>query len=90
MRKRHSLHDVGYAVSFSLKLTVHCRSFVLFRRFVHGEHLDLQAALAEGDLDDIADLDLVAGLDLTAVYRNTLTVAGLISHRSALNKPGHL
>lgn len=62
----------------------------LFCRLVYRQHLDFKLTLAEGDLYNVADLDLVARLDLTAVYAHALGIAGVVGNASALYKPRNL
>ena len=69
------------------ELAVHGRSVVFFCIFRHGEHLHLHGALAEGDLDHVADLDVIRRLGRAAVDRDALTVAGIICYGAALDEP---
>ena len=68
------------------KLFVHGRGVGLADGLAHLGDLHLQRALAKGDLDHIAHLDLVARLDLTAVDRDALAVAGLVCDGPAFNE----
>ncbi len=43
------------------------------------EHLDLHRALTEGDLDDVARLDLIGCLGGFAVYRDARRIAGVVA-----------
>ena len=65
-----------------LELPVHRRGIGLVCGLADLCDLDLQRALAEGDLDHIADFDLIAGLDLPSVDADAFSVSAVTSTRS--------
>ena len=75
---------------FSYYFLIHCRGVRLVGVLVYLGYFNLKRALAEGDLNNIANLNLIAGLDLTAVDAYALSVAGLVCHSAALYKAGNL
>ena len=52
--------------------------------------LDLEGALAERNLNDVAHLDLLAGLGLPPVHAHALAVAGVVRDTAALYQTGDL
>jgi len=58
--------------------------------FRDGEHFHLHGALAEGDLDHVADLHLIRSLGRLAVDRDARCIACIIRHRAALDQAGYL
>jgi len=58
-----------------------------FRVFRDGEHFHLHGALAEGELDLVADLHVIRRLGRPAVDRDVLTVTGIVCHGAALDEP---
>ena len=75
-----------YAVSISGQFPVHGGRVGFGDVVRHLRDLHLQRALAEGDLDDVAFLDLVARLGLPPVDQNPVGVAGVIRHAAPLDK----
>ena len=71
-------------------LLIHRGGVGLVGNLVDLRDLDLDGALAERDLDDVAHLDLIAGLHLPAVHAHALAVAGLVRDRAALDEAGYL
>ena len=54
------------------------------------QHLDPHGALAEGDLDHIAQLDLIGGLGRLAVNRDARRVARVVFNSAALDLAGYI
>ena len=71
-------------------LFVHRRGVRLVGRLAYLRDLDLEAALAESDLDNVPDLHLIAGLHLPAVHAHAFAVAGLVRHGAPLYQAGDL
>ena len=69
---------------------VHKGSILLGDMLGDRQNLDLYGACSNGDLDNVANLNLIGCLGLSAVYDHSLSVAGLVGHCAALDEAGHL
>jgi len=73
---------------FVLDLLIHGAGIVLADIVGHDEHLHLHGALAQCDLDPVANLYIIAGLHHFAVYADAAVVAGFVGNGAALDEPG--
>ena len=73
--RRHSVDDL-----------VHFGGVGFFGAVAHVGDAHAQRLFAEGDFDDVADLDVVGRLDDLAVYADMRRVAGVVCHGAPLDE----